>query len=266
MKDLATPKQGGDVILGDDWVAPNKATPAELVGRRKRRNLMSLRRSPLARKIITFNLIALVVLIVGILYSNSTQNSLAVQRSVAIVNEAALVADVLALRLSAQGVTELGDAEKPFVADALAKMSLPNGAEAYVFASDGQTLAVETREFIAPTDNGQRVSETYLTDGLAKLWSLIAAPLTRIRGELQPIEEQLREEMIKASGGNGSFLSQLNGSNGTVFSAGTQINVDGQTIGIVALASGVGEIDRLGREEFERVLQMFLIATVVSIG
>ena len=40
----------------------------------------------------------------------------------------------------------------------------------------------------------------------------------------------------------------------------------GQSVGVVALASASGEIDTLVKSERERVLQMFLIATLVSIG
>ena len=43
-----------DLVLGDDWVAP-VAEGDEMQVRRRRRGLLSLRRSPIARKIITFN-------------------------------------------------------------------------------------------------------------------------------------------------------------------------------------------------------------------
>ena len=49
----------GDVVLGDDFVAPDSTVGLELRERRQRRSSFSLRRSPLTRKIITFNLIAI---------------------------------------------------------------------------------------------------------------------------------------------------------------------------------------------------------------
>ena len=70
----------GDVVLGDDWVAPDSVAE-EMRARRERRGFFSLRDSPLTRKIITFNLIALIVLVAGILYLNSSRDSLAVQRA-----------------------------------------------------------------------------------------------------------------------------------------------------------------------------------------
>ena len=66
----------GDVVLGEDWVGPESATTGELRERRARRGLMTLRRSPITRKIITFNLIALNVLAAGILYLNPAATAL----------------------------------------------------------------------------------------------------------------------------------------------------------------------------------------------
>ena len=66
VRDMTTPNRDGDVVLGDDWVAPDKIATDELRGKRARRGLFALRASPLTRKIITFNLIALNVLAAGI--------------------------------------------------------------------------------------------------------------------------------------------------------------------------------------------------------
>jgi two-component system sensor histidine kinase ChvG len=55
-------------------------------------------------------------------------------------------------------------------------------------------------------------------------------------------------------------------SGGTVFSAATPILFQGEAIGVVTLASPTGEIDALVRSEQEQVLQMFVVALLVSIG
>ena len=85
VRDMTTPTRGGDVVLGDDWVAPDNTVTDELQQKRARRGIFSLRASPLTRKIITFNLIALNVLVAGILYLNSSRDSLAVQRGASLV-------------------------------------------------------------------------------------------------------------------------------------------------------------------------------------
>ncbi|MEO0391296.1 MAG: HAMP domain-containing sensor histidine kinase, partial [Pseudomonadota bacterium] len=53
---------------------------------------------------------------------------------------------------------------------------------------------------------------------------------------------------------------------GTKFGVLTPIEQNGRAVGILALTSAAGEIDHLVRTERERVLQMFVIAVLVSIG
>ena len=106
VRDMTTPNRDGDVVLGDDWVAPDKIATDELRGKRARRGLFALRASPLTRKIITFNLIALNVLAAGILYLNSSRDSLAVQRGASLISEAELIADVFEAQLAAGGIPD----------------------------------------------------------------------------------------------------------------------------------------------------------------
>lgn len=69
---MRDPKQveRADVVLGEDWTAPEGIVDIELRAGRERRGFISLNRSPLARKIITFNLMAMIVLVAGVLYLN----------------------------------------------------------------------------------------------------------------------------------------------------------------------------------------------------
>ena len=70
VRDRESPRKhrSGDVVLGDDWVAPDAGISEELRVKRARRNFFSLKGSPLTRKIVMFNLIALIILAAGILY------------------------------------------------------------------------------------------------------------------------------------------------------------------------------------------------------
>ncbi|HHX89402.1 MAG TPA: histidine kinase, partial [Paracoccus sp.] len=56
---------GNEVVLGDDWVRPQSAVDTEVRIHRARRGILSIFRSPLARKIILFNMLALVLLVAG---------------------------------------------------------------------------------------------------------------------------------------------------------------------------------------------------------
>ncbi len=255
VKDLDPPARSADVILGDDWVSPKTETAAELTDERTRRGLLSLRSSPLARKIVTFNLIALAVLVAGILYPNPAQNSLAVQRAAAIVTEAELMSDLIEARLPQTG---LANSDLPAaMTTALDPIRVRAGAQLFVFGPNGDLLASKSGGTL-PEQSG---STTYLTDGLSRLWSLVASPLARPAEEQRPVAEQLTGLMTEER----SFKTQLVTEGGTLFSAGRPVRSGGAVVGMVALTSAAGEIDDLARAERERVLRMFLIATVVSI-
>ena len=58
----AKPAKQPEVVLGEDWIGPDAAAESEARAKRDRRGVISMNRSPLARKIITFNLLAILVL------------------------------------------------------------------------------------------------------------------------------------------------------------------------------------------------------------
>ena len=90
------PMHEDELVLGEDWIAPEEQRDASAAAKPARRGFLTLNRSPLARKIITFNLIGLLILIAGVFYLNPFRDSLAAQRSAALQAEARLIADVLA--------------------------------------------------------------------------------------------------------------------------------------------------------------------------
>ena len=64
-----------------------------------RGGLVSLNRTPLARKIIIFNMMALVILVAGVLFLNPFRDSLVLQREAGLIREAELIADVFEAQL-----------------------------------------------------------------------------------------------------------------------------------------------------------------------
>lgn len=269
MRDMSSPaSRDGDVLLGEDWVAPETSAATELRDGRARRGLMSLRTSPLARKIITFNLIALNVLVAGILYLNSTRESLAVQRLSALVAQAELVADVLEAQLPIGAPVNLATGDGANVPDTLAQLDLRIGHEVYVFdASDA--LVGRSEGTLAPLANQPSDTENaaVLTDGLSWLWRQVSRPFSSAENTTPaPIEDQLRPLVARSLKGDTQISENLNIAGGAVFSVVTPILHEGVAVGVVALTSASGEIDALVRGERERVLQMFVIATLVSIG
>ena len=128
VQDSKVPKSG-DVVLGDDWVAPKTTAHSEVRAKRARRGLISINRSPLARKIVMFNLMALIILVAGVLYLNPFRDSLVLQRESGLVTEAKLIANVLEAQLPVGGPVNLitGDGVDP--AAALAALDLQTGVD-----------------------------------------------------------------------------------------------------------------------------------------
>jgi two-component system sensor histidine kinase ChvG len=79
-----------DIVLGEDWDRPAGTVESELRAARQRRSMFTLNRSPLARKIIMFNLLAIVILVAGVMYLNPFRDSLVHQRERALAIEAQL--------------------------------------------------------------------------------------------------------------------------------------------------------------------------------
>jgi two-component system sensor histidine kinase ChvG len=104
-------RKDADVVLGDDWVAPEKTVESEVRNSQERRGLFSLNRSPLTRKIITFNLVALNFLVAGILFLNSSRDTLAEQKTQSVEIEAELIADVFEAKAEGAVTVNLGTGE-----------------------------------------------------------------------------------------------------------------------------------------------------------
>ncbi|MGB7318480.1 MAG: sensor histidine kinase [Planktotalea sp.] len=256
-----------DVVLGDDWIAPDSTVEKEVRDRRERRGMFSLKRSPLTRKIITFNLIALNILVAGILYLNSSRDSLASQRAASLVGEVELVADVFEAQITASGETNLAVNDQETMAT-LAALDLRNSVQVFVFGPEGGLVANATGSAAnLNAELGSVEDKTLIVDGLSKFWTLITSPFFASKEiSVPPLQEQLRELVGKSASGETVVGKGLNMDGGAIFTVTTPITVDGQSVGVVALASASGEIDQLVKSERERVLQMFLIATLVSIG
>jgi two-component system sensor histidine kinase ChvG len=264
----SVPSRDGDVVLGDDWVAPDATAPSEMRARRERRGLFSLRASPITRKIVTFNLVALCLLIAGISYLNSSRDSLAVQRVSALVSEAELIADVFEAQLPTGAPVNLATGDGVDINSTLNGLDLRNGTEVFVFDPSETLIAnVSGTVDVTGANTDAQTSSTILTDGLNWLWAVISSPFAAgSADEVLTVEEQLRS-FIPSSLENGTQLQNALDADGlSWFGVITPIRQGNESVGVVAVTSAAGEIDALVRRENENMLQMFIIATLVSIG
>jgi len=268
VRDMTQPNtQSDDVVLGDDWVAPDGGAPNEMRATRERRGLMSLRSSPLTRKIITLNLIALVFLFSGIVYLNSSRDSLAFQRATSLVSEAELIADVIEIQLPAGAPVNFATGDGVDIAATLENLDLRRGVEVFVFDASQTLIANIEGQLSASDATGTEESQTHLTDALSWVWSIVSRPFApQSPPEQVPLSERLAP-MVADSLQQGTVLTNaVDASGARLYTVVTPILQGGEGVGVVAVATAAGEIDNLVRGERERVLQMFLIATLVSVG
>ncbi|WP_120500354.1 sensor histidine kinase [Roseovarius sp. EL26] len=266
MDSRESPSKSDNVLLGDEFVAPDNLVEAEMRMNRAQRGFVSLRNSPLTRKIVTFNLIALNVLVAGILYLNASRDGLAEQRANGLVGDVELIADVFEAQLPAGVPVSLASGDGINVHATLSGLDIQEGIEVYFFDVKGQLIGqmAGAASTISEADDH---SPTWITDMLSNLWATLSSPFStqEVRDPYADVEEQLRA-MVAPTVNQGLQVSTGQTSNSGVFSVSTPVMHNGAPIAVIALASATGEIDRLVRVERERVLQMFLVATLVSIG
>lgn len=291
VRDTDSVSDGADVVLGEDWVDPQSSVDVELRDSRRKRKAISVNRSPLARKIITFNLLGLVVLVAGVLYLNPVRDSLVAQRERALVSTAELLAEVFVVQQSIDG-TPADPAPEPTVApdegapaaepegltpdlvrQILAETNIYDSGDIVVFDAQGQVLS--TNQGIPRSERAQVVGlegddrSTIITDFLSRVWEAVAGLIAAQSTEPpMPVDSvALAQELLPdVYNGNTRIKGGQDATGATRFTVVTPITIDGTVRGAVALTSVGGELDALVRAEREQVLQMFVIAILVSIG
>ncbi len=257
-----------EVVLGEDWERPEGTIESELSEARERRGMFSLDRSPLARKIILFNLLAILMLVAGVLFLNPSRDSLLVQREQGLVTEARLVADVFEASLPQSAPVSLGAGDGVDVAALLRDIELPRGVEVHVFDRSGtlvaQAIGGEVLGDVSGLTDGTRRT-TIITSALNSIWELASAVFNRGDGPV-PRPVDVAQTLVAESQTGETVIRGYAGEAGQLYTVTTPISAGDTALGTIAVTTRAGEIDALVRVEREQLLQMFVIALLVSIG
>ncbi|MDR5653135.1 sensor histidine kinase [Ruixingdingia sedimenti] len=224
---------------------------------RRSRGLIALNRSPLARKIIVFNLLALIVMVAGVLFFNPFRDSLVQQRERGLVTETRLIAEIVAARQAAGAP------------DPLTGVEIAAGTEVFLYDTAGQrTAAAVGQPMPDPLAESDPPRSTVITDILNAIWGTIAAVVAPPPPVAQTFDAGALTTALlpRALAGETAVQGGHDNAGNTLFLVATPVMGPEGVQGVVALASAAGEIDRLVRNEREQVLQMFVIALLVSIG
>jgi two-component system sensor histidine kinase ChvG len=258
----------GDIVVGEDWDRSSGPLEADLRPARRRRSMIALNRSPLARKIIMFNLLAIAILVAGVMYINPFRDSLVHQRERALSVEAQLMADVFEASLPRDDVADAADFDPSAV---LARVGLADTVDVFVFDTAGRLLAstLDTPPGPAPPVRGlaPRSEEALpITDFLSSVWSALSRLLgtETVPPPTEP-PEALARSLVEVAQDRATVLRRTAAPPGSVFAAATPIEGPDGVIGVLVAVTAAGEIDQLVRVEREQLLQMFLVALLVSI-
>ena len=255
-----------DLVLGDDWVAPQSVNEHEMQRRRKARRMVNLRSSPIARKIITFNLIAMILLVAGVLYLNPSRDNLAFQRANGLVNEAELVADVFEARMPLTAPVNLVSGDGIDVVRTLENMDLRGGVVVDIYGPGGELLATATGQATPSGIESMQPDDgtTTITDFLTRAWAALRG-LVASDPVVSDADQKLSPDEIDAVMQEGIRVRTQQTPNGVNFIVATPIEQDGRPVGVVSISSAAGELDALVSREREQVLRLFLVSMAVSI-
>ncbi len=270
---MPTAKKGlarrGEVLLGEDWVAPDALADEEFRAVRGRRGVTALNHSPLARKIIIFNLMALVILVTGVLYLSPFRDGLVVQREQALLAQARLTASVAEATLAGSFVGPFNASPVGRLSPMMNNLAVSAGTEAFLFDTAGTLIASGKATPSADADQTPTEQQTTIvTDFLNTIWNVVSGILAASDTITTPMDGEglARNLLPQAVSGETVVYTGRGRDGGAEFTVATPIRQGGNVVGVVALTSAAGEVDVLTRIAREQVLQMFVIALLVSIG
>ena len=258
-----------DVVLGEDWVDPDTTGDGSKYITMPKRGLVAMRNSPIARKIVMFNLIAMILMIAGLLYLNSSRESLVYQRASGLVSEAQLIANVFEAQLPGGAPVDVVTADGINPTATLDQLHLRGGVDVSVFAPDTTLVARRTGP-LSPRqieDLEAQVGQTLIIDTLGAMVGGIVDLFQRSDPQsAQQVMDGLLAESVGNAVRNGTqvMFSEVAGS--TFFIVTTPVLRDGVPIAVVAMTTAAGEVDRLVRRGREEVLRLFFVGMAVSIG
>lgn len=228
-------------------------------GARKNRRFVVFSSSPLARKIIVFNLIALGILLTSILYLNQSEDGLVNYRRVLLARQTNTVAEVFSQNQIFTG--DLAERERRFL-----DVASPTGAIVQLFDHSGNKVH-ETLLQAKTGQAGQGLSSresSGFADFMQSFWTRMAQDeLPNAQGDIQHLYDLIVADILLGTDTN---VERIVVHNGETFVVAARIVSDGNgPVGVVLLSSLSGEIDTIIRQAREQILQMFFLATLSSI-
>ncbi len=254
----------GEVLLGEDWVAPDALADEEFRAVRGKRGVTALNRSPLARKIILFNLMALVLLVAGVIYLSPFRDGLVQQRERALLGEARMLVSFAEQALAQSDTPGTAPPRLQTLGPMISAHMPSAGAQVFVLDRQGQIIA---RTALTP-DTPVTSAPTVLVNILDGVWTMVAGILssTDPKPYMMNAESLVASAFADALGGQSVVRSGMGAAGEVEFTLALPIRQAGQTVGVMAMASTSADINAWVQLSREQILEMFVIALLVSVG
>ncbi|MCC5987611.1 MAG: sensor N-terminal transmembrane domain-containing protein [Pararhodobacter sp.] len=263
---------GNEVVLGEDWVRPQSSVDTEVRLRRARRGWLSVFRSPLARKIILFNMLALVLLVAGVLLTNPFRDTLMRQHEHALIAQAEALADLMVALPAATGADNGYGAPDARAARAQALLALTLNAETELLLLDaeGEVEAVRRGHTARSSTPLPAVApdrpRTPISDALDGIWSALSAITPRRAGSDMPQPAVILSELHETAMRGTSAVRVLSLERGFRMIVAVPVLENGRPAGALVMQQIPSGVEGMLRAEREQVLQMFVVALLVSVG
>lgn len=221
--------------------------------------------SPLTRKIVTFNLLALNILVLGLLYINPSRDGLVAQRISSLVSEARLISNLFEAELITRQSSTGGTNDIDYIDNTVSALIFSEGLTAMVLSPDGEFIAINQGKEVPVVSID--IQPTPIMDSILSIGARISEAVPFLnRKEMPSMREQVQELSRLTAKGLSFTAQELYSPQGRVLAVAVPV-FDGQNnIAVITLASAAGEIETLVKIERERVMQMFLVAILMSIG
>ncbi|GGA05939.1 sensor histidine kinase [Amylibacter cionae] len=213
--------------------------------------LTRIRTSALARRIITFNLIALCILLVGMLYLNQFKGGAVVEKQTSMLIESELYSSVIEARLL--------DERTPNSA-LISGLPVSEGLIARVYLGDS-ALAAQLEGAASPFETGSGILAW-----LGRAMDVLPGLRNMGGGNTRMSEQFFADELSRAALSGQELIRRASTQDHeTVLGVGRPILVDGNVAAAMVLTSQPGYLDGLIHAEQQAVLRLFLLAVVVSV-
>ena len=261
MSDVSIETGHGKVIL----TAPDKESRSV---KHAWGEILGIKYSPLSRKIVTFNLVALCLMMTGILYLNQFDDGLIEVREDSLETDARFVSEALALA----GNT-LGDDDRLSEETVMLFKQMTAGSDTYsqLFDADGRLVAFSyaglNRDL--PDAATEPADEDAAMIGLVET---VSSRVSRLFSSEPPeplsahqMSRLTKDSIISALSGNlrRSRLSDDDGN--VVLSVAIPLLQNSKVAGAIVMSTAPGEIDRVVGRERGQILRIFFLAIVINV-